>query len=67
MTERTRRLPRRSFLFSVAAGGAVAATAMAAKNAVRAQRAFDSDDDVRATRGYHASPHVNHYYRTARI
>ncbi|MCC6197351.1 MAG: twin-arginine translocation signal domain-containing protein [Burkholderiales bacterium] len=67
MTERTKRLSRRNFLFAVGAGGAVTAGAMVANNAAKAQPAFDNDDDKRARRGYHASRHVNDYYRTARI
>jgi hypothetical protein len=67
MTERTRPLSRRSFLFAVGAGGTVAAAAMVAMNRAKAQPAFGNDDDKGATRGYHASQHVNDYYRTARI
>ena len=66
MTERTRRLPRRSFLFAVAAGGAVTTAAMLAKNVPEAQSA-PGNHDKRATRGYHASQHVDAYYRTVKI
>jgi hypothetical protein len=66
MTERTNRLSRRKFLLAVGAGGAVTAAAIVAKNAARVQPAA-RDADKRATRGYHASEHVNHYYRTAKV
>jgi hypothetical protein len=66
MTERTKRLSRRKFLFAVGAGGAVAAAAIVAKNAAQVQPAL-GNGDKRATRGYQASEHVNHYYRTAKV
>jgi hypothetical protein len=66
MTERTRRLSRRSFLFAVGAGGAVVAAAKVANNVPQARSALDKDDK-RATRGYHVSRHVNDYYRTAMV
>lgn len=66
MTERTGRLSRRSFLFAVGAGGAVTAAAIVSKNAPEAQPPL-GNDDKRATRGYHASQHVNDYYRTAKF
>lgn len=66
MNERARQLPRRSFLFAVGAGTAVTAAAMVAKNIPEAEAALDNDDK-RATRGYHASQHVDAYYRTVKI
>ena len=65
MTERTKRLSRRNFLLSVGAGGAATAAALAAKNLAQARPV--PGQGKRATRGYHASEHVNHYYRTAKI
>jgi hypothetical protein len=65
MTERTKRLSRRNFLLAVGAGGAATAAAIAAKNVPQARPV--SGQGKRATRGYHASEHVNHYYRTAKI
>lgn len=66
MSERTKRLSRRNFLVSVGAGGAAAAAAaIVAKNATQAQPA--SGSGKRATRGYHASEHINNYYRTAKV
>jgi hypothetical protein len=66
MTERTKRLSRRSFLIAVGAGGAATAAAIAVKHAAQARSASPSRDK-RATRGYQASEHVNHYYRTAKV
>ena len=66
MTERTKRLSRRNFLLAVGAGGAVTAAAIVAKNAPQAQSPL-RNRDKRATRGYQASEHVNHYYRTAKV
>ena len=66
MTERTKRLSRRHFLLAASAGGAVTAAAIVAKNAASARLA-PVNGDRRATRGYQASAHVNHYYRTAKV
>jgi len=65
MSERTKRLSRRNFLLTAGAGGAVAAAAIVAKNSSPAQSS--SDKDKRATRGYHATEHVNNYYRTTKV
>ena len=66
MTERTRRLSRRSFMLTL--GAATAATAAAAI-ATRAGPAGAPVPDAskRAKKGYQASAHVGHYYRTTRI
>jgi hypothetical protein len=65
MSERRQRLSRRNFLLTVGAGGAAAAAAtMVATNAPPAKT---SDKSKRATRGYHATEHVNNYYRTAKV
>lgn len=66
MTERTKRLSRRNFLLAVGVGGAVTAAAIVAKNAPQAQAPL-RNHGKRATRGYQASEHVNHYYRTAKV
>ena len=66
MTEGTRRLSRRNFLLALGAGSAVTAAATVAKDIPEA-RAACGNDDKRATRGYHASQHVNAYYRTVKI
>jgi hypothetical protein len=66
MIERTKRLSRRNFLLAVGAGGAATAAAIAAKNAPHALSPL-RDQDKRATRGYQASEHVNHYYRTTKV
>jgi hypothetical protein len=66
MTERTKRLSRRNFLFAVGTGGAVTAAAIVTKNVPQAQSA-PAAGDKRATRGYQVSEHVGHYYRTAKV
>ena len=65
MTERTKRLSRRNFLLAVGAGGAATAAAIVTKNVAQAPAA--SGQGKRATRGYHASEHVNNYYRTTKV
>jgi len=65
MNERTKRLSRRNFLLTAGAGSAVAAAAIVTKNA--SPSASASDKDKRATRGYHASEHINNYYRTTKV
>jgi hypothetical protein len=64
MSERTKRLSRRNFLLTVGAGGAATAAAIVAKNAPSSST---PDKSKRATRGYHASEHVNNYYRTTKV
>jgi hypothetical protein len=64
MTERSKRLSRRNFLLTVGAGGAATAAAIVAKNA---PSSATPDKSKRATRGYHASEHVNNYYRTTKV
>ena len=66
MTERTRRLSRRSFMLTL--GAATAATAAAAI-ATRAAPALAPVPGAsqRAKKGYQASAHVGRYYRTTRI
>ena len=64
MTDRARRLSRRSFLLGASAAGAATAAAIKAKPAGKAPA---QGTQKGALRGYHASEHVNHYYRTAKI
>ena len=64
MAERTRRLSRRNFLLTVGAGGAASAAAIVAKNSPTSRT---PDKSKRATRGYHATEHVNNYYRTTKV
>jgi hypothetical protein len=66
MTERTKRLSRRRFLFVAGTGGALAAAAIVARNAPPVQPPPHSPAK-RATRGYQASEHVTRYYRTAKV
>ena len=65
MAERTQRLSRRNFLLTVGAGGVAAASALAVKNSTPS--ATPEGNNKRATRGYHATEHVNNYYRTAKV
>jgi hypothetical protein len=65
MTERTKRLSRRNFLLAVGAGGATTAAAIVMTKVPPTPGL--SGQGKRATRGYHASEHVNTYYRTAKI
>jgi hypothetical protein len=64
MSERTQRLSRRSFLLTAGAGGAAIAAAIVAKNT---SSSVAPDKSKRATRGYHATAHVNDYYRTTKV
>ncbi|MGQ0651865.1 MAG: twin-arginine translocation signal domain-containing protein [Betaproteobacteria bacterium] len=65
MSERTKRLSRRNFLLTAGAGSAVAAAAIVTKNT--SPSAPGQGKDKRATRGYHASEHINNYYRTTKV
>ena len=64
MSERAKRLSRRNFLLAASAGGVVTAAAIVAKNSASPQ---PTDKSKRETRGYHASEHVNNYYRTTKV
>jgi hypothetical protein len=65
MSERAKRLSRRNFLLAASAGGvATAAAIVATKNSSSPQ---PTDKSKRETRGYHASEHVNNYYRTTKV
>ena len=62
---RTQRLSRRNFLLAVGAGSAATAAAIVAKNPLTMKTG--TGDDKRASRGYHASAHIDNYYRTAKV
>ena len=64
MSERAKRLSRRNFLLTAGAGGVATAAAIVAKNA---STPTATDKNKRATRGYHASEHINNYYRTTKV
>ena len=64
MSERSLRLSRRKFLLTVGAGSAATAAAVVA---TKKTTPAVSGKDKRATRGYHATEHVNNYYRTAKV
>jgi hypothetical protein len=59
-----KRLSRRNFLLAVGAGGAASAAAIVAKKSPLSQPA---EKGKRASRGYHATEHVNNYYRTTKV
>ena len=64
MTEKKAKLSRRNFLLAVGAGGAATAAAVVAtKDSTHAL----SGKGKRATRGYHATEHINNYYRTTKV
>jgi hypothetical protein len=63
MSERAKRLSRRNFLLAAGAGGVVTAAAIVAKNSPSSSPAKNK----RASRGYHASEHINNYYRTTKV
>jgi hypothetical protein len=67
MSERSLRLSRRKFLLTVGAGGAATAAAVVATRKSTESSTPGSGKDKRATRGYHATEHVNNYYRTAKV
>jgi hypothetical protein len=64
MTEKKAKLSRRNFLLTMGAGSAATAAAIVGKNA---SAPAAPSKDKRATRGYHASEHVNNYYRTTKV
>jgi hypothetical protein len=64
VTEKKAKLSRRNFLLAVGAGGAATAAAIVAK---KDSTPALSGKDKRATRGYHASEHINNYYRTTKV
>lgn len=64
MTEKKSKLSRRDFLLATGAGAAAGAAVIVAKTTPPAQSA---SADKRASRGYHASEHVNNYYRTTKV
>ena len=64
MSERSLRLSRRKFLFTVGAGGAATAAAVVAS---KKSTPPASGKGKRATVGYHETEHVNNYYRTAKV
>ena len=65
MSERAKRLSRRNFLLTVGAGGAATAAAIVATKSPNSPT--PATNDKRATRGYHATEHVNNYYRTTKV
>jgi hypothetical protein len=62
MTKHLKRPSRRNFLLSVGAAGAAA---VAAKQASPGKPVLSKGK--RATQGYHASEHINNYYRTTKV
>jgi shikimate 5-dehydrogenase len=66
VTEKKAKLSRRNFILTMGAGGAATAAAVVATKS-SAPAPSTSGKDKRATRGYHASEHVNNYYRTTKV
>lgn len=66
MSNRTQRLSRRNFLLTVGAGGAATAAAIVASKSSSTTQP-GTGKDKRGTRGYHATEHVNNYYRTTKV
>ena len=65
MSVRTQRLSRRAFLLAAGAGGAATAAALVAGKGV--SRPSTPASGKRASRGYHATGHIDNYYRTAKV
>ena len=66
MTQRAKALSRRRFLIAAgAAGTAATAAALMARTAGSGSAAQKTGK--RDTRGYHASEHINNYYRTTQV
>jgi hypothetical protein len=57
----TKTLSRRAFLLSAAAAGGAAAVASTGKTALKPASRREGK------RGYHATEHVNNYYRTTKV
>jgi len=66
MTDRTKRLSRRSFLLTIGAGSAATAAAIVAKQSALPTPP-SSGPGKRPVRGYHNSAHVENYYRTTKV
>ena len=67
MSDRRPRLSRRHFLFALGAGGAAAATTVAARASTQEQPLDAPASDGHSARGYRESPHVTRYYRSTRV
>jgi hypothetical protein len=64
VTEKKAKLSRRNFLLTVGAGGAATAAAIVTSKSTPTAK---SGEGKRATRGYHATEHVNNSYRTTKV
>jgi hypothetical protein len=65
MSLHTQRVSRRSFLLAAGAGTAAGAAAIVARRT--APSAPISNPGKKAGRGYHATGHIDNYYRTAKV
>ncbi len=63
MTQRARTLSRRRFLVAAGAGTAASAAALVARTPASGAPGTSRRD----SRSYHASEHINNYYRTTKI
>ena len=66
MSQRAKKLSRRNFLLAAGAGG-VATAAAIVTTLSPPTKPIAASNDKRATRGYHATEHVNNYYRTTKV
>ena len=66
MTQRAKAFSRRQFLIAAGAAGtaATAAALMAGRSGSSPEKA---KADKRSSRGYHASEHIDNYYRTTKV
>ena len=65
MTEKQAKLSRRNFLLTVGAGGAATAAAVVAAKKHHSPQ-HPAKASVRRV-GYHATEHINNYYRTTKV
>ena len=64
MSARAKALSRRHFLWTLGAGSVAAGAAIATG---KAPPSLPADKSQRDPSRYHATEHVNHYYRTTRV
>ena len=68
MSDNGTRLSRRTFLLTLGASGAAGAAAMLATTAPQRPPAASANGKRKGKgKGYHASEHVQNYYRTAKV
>ena len=65
MTQKNSKLSRRNFLLQAGVGGVAAAAAVVAGK--QAAQSPSGNPGKRQSQGYHATEHINNYYRTAKV